>query len=911
MASYTDKIPTFNPYVKQRPVEAMLKVGMYKQQKYEENVTKIQKGIDSVAGLDVARPQDKEYLQSKLNQLGSSLSTVAAGDFSNFQLVNSVNGMTNQIAKDPKVLNAVASASKYRKDSERISKLKEEGKWSGANQLAYDKEVSQWYNGGQEDSYKANVIPYEDPMKETIAIVKTLSKDFTENDITLDYDANGNITGVRDVMTRQRIEGITPEKIQTALQAGLSNNAKRQIALDGQYKYNNVSSEQFIQDINNKYSRGIKNATEIRNKTLLAAQTTSNPNQKAALLNQVELMDQQLDNKTAEYNSISRGFLEGETDAAKAQLYTMDWMDNVSQSFSSKGQSQKQVVNPTFTTSMQRANLQLSQAKFRETLKQNEISNKIQKAKLAALQENANPFNPLPLPDNKTYTPETVIGKTEAKIESQYNSIAKEEEAFKNQYKLDDAAYTELINQYNKGGSGMTPSQKRQIEKILKLSEQAAITELSYERIKKKSSILNNEDLTKKYPQLAKEYNMSMQDAEGNTSVTRLDYADVLGKFDEYTEKFIYSQYISGGGSDKGFTVERYNDELAQQELSPSEYKLYELWRNKGRGQGPEYLKMYNELTNLAPKITKEIKATETAQTKYIADELQKNSVVFQEQGYPVKKQFLEGFKTNVLKNLSIIAQRQDGGLPNSNVTSEQLEKMIPQLDVAVVTTDGEGRFGLELTGKDKTKLSIPQLEPEVYNTFRSYFDPSPEVRQFNTSVLPVLLSTPRPIVNELDQNSFQQDLNKVVNSGEELTDAKLKELEIKNTVQRELNSNYYTTSTDGDFETTLDNAVYQKFNFPNVNKFGVSANIVTEGDPKSDDSRYRIQFNIYNPVDKKWRTNIESESSYDKAGIIKAMSSQKLNDETMYQLYYGTKKSVPKEFLNKLEEVSKTLNID
>ena len=100
MASYTDTVPKFNPYVKQLPLEAMVEVGMYKQQKYDEGIQKIQTNIDNVAGLDVHNDVDKAYLQSKLNQLGNDLRTVSAGDFSNFQLVNSVNGMTNQIAKD-------------------------------------------------------------------------------------------------------------------------------------------------------------------------------------------------------------------------------------------------------------------------------------------------------------------------------------------------------------------------------------------------------------------------------------------------------------------------------------------------------------------------------------------------------------------------------------------------------------------------------------------------------------------------------------------------------------------------------------------------------------------------------------------------------------------------------------------
>ena len=84
MASWTDKIPTFNPYVQQLPVEAMVQVGMQKQKQYDEGIQKIQTNIDNVAGLDIAKDSDRVYLQSKLNQLGNDVRTFAAGDFSNF-----------------------------------------------------------------------------------------------------------------------------------------------------------------------------------------------------------------------------------------------------------------------------------------------------------------------------------------------------------------------------------------------------------------------------------------------------------------------------------------------------------------------------------------------------------------------------------------------------------------------------------------------------------------------------------------------------------------------------------------------------------------------------------------------------------------------------------------------------------
>ncbi|KKM27774.1 hypothetical protein LCGC14_1571330 [marine sediment metagenome] len=52
--------------------------------------------IDNIAGLDIIRPQDKAHLQKKLNELGTKLQRVAAADFSNFQLSNSVAGMAKK-----------------------------------------------------------------------------------------------------------------------------------------------------------------------------------------------------------------------------------------------------------------------------------------------------------------------------------------------------------------------------------------------------------------------------------------------------------------------------------------------------------------------------------------------------------------------------------------------------------------------------------------------------------------------------------------------------------------------------------------------------------------------------------------------------------------------------------------------
>jgi hypothetical protein len=166
MASFTDAISTFNPYVSQLPVDAMVKVGMYKQQKYDEGVQKIQGYIDNIAGLDVAKGPQKEYLQSKLNELGSNLKNVAAGDFSNQQVVNSVAGMATQLIKDPIIRNAVSSTQRLRQGQEELEEARKAGKSDKNNEDMFADEANRWLNDGSLDSsFRGRYTPYTDITK--------------------------------------------------------------------------------------------------------------------------------------------------------------------------------------------------------------------------------------------------------------------------------------------------------------------------------------------------------------------------------------------------------------------------------------------------------------------------------------------------------------------------------------------------------------------------------------------------------------------------------------------------------------------------------------------------------------------------------------------------------------------------
>jgi hypothetical protein len=193
MASFTDAISQFNPYVQQLPVEAMVQVGMYKQQKYDEGVQKIQGYIDNIAGLDVIKPEHKQYLQSKLNQLGSDLRNVAAGDFSNQQLVNSVGGMTSQIIKDPNIQNAVSSTQQVRKQMSDREEAKKAGKSSIVNDWALDQQINSWLSDGNISSpFRGKYRQYIDVDKKLLDIAGKVPEIDSSVDQGYKSDAAGN-----------------------------------------------------------------------------------------------------------------------------------------------------------------------------------------------------------------------------------------------------------------------------------------------------------------------------------------------------------------------------------------------------------------------------------------------------------------------------------------------------------------------------------------------------------------------------------------------------------------------------------------------------------------------------------------------------------------------------------------------
>jgi len=356
MASWTDKIPTFNPYVQQLPVEAMVEVGMQKQKQYNEGIQKIQTNIDNIAGLDLIRDLDKSYLQSKLNQLGNDTKYLAAADFSDFQMVNSVTGMANQIGKDATVQNAVANTAKYRREMALAEKFRKEGKWSANREYDLSVAANNWMdNPDLNAGFSGKAKQHYDVDKKVLEVIGKLSPKTDVKDIPYNVmknkDGSINYNGIAAAMQKITTSEISPEQIRTAVNSMLDSNDLDELASQGRYNYRGYG----VEDLQSSATAGYE-STKLQYKGNLERL-------KQQLLTTTDLGQQEEINKSIKFytDQLGDGTTPGElqssyeelmasiptnTDGARSMLYKKNWLDQIANGFQHRDVKDEIVENP-------------------------------------------------------------------------------------------------------------------------------------------------------------------------------------------------------------------------------------------------------------------------------------------------------------------------------------------------------------------------------------------------------------------------------------------------------------------------------------------------------------------------------------------------------------------------------------
>jgi len=865
MASFTDQIPKFNPYIQQLPVEAMVAVGMEKQKRYDEGVQKIQQTIDNVAGLEVTKDVDKAYLQSKLNELGSSLRTFAASDFSDFQLVNSVSGMTKQIASDPNIQNAVSSTKAYKKGVEDMNTLIKEGKGSSSRTWEFKLKANEWLNSSDLNaSFNATYKPYTNYRKNATEIVKELTGDSTITDDSFNIDAKGNLV-IKDAITRTKLAGISPEKIQQALLVGLSPDDWEQMSVDGRYNYSNTTPESFSKSLNESYKNKFDAFAE--QKTILenAKMSTSSAVEKAKIDQKILQIDKTLNNIQQEYNSISKTFSEGDVESAKSRLFTTNFMNGFSKAFSFTETSQTYENSPFADMQMRREVKAQEWKKFvmeYNQRAQHHGENRADKAEELRLKKlEVEGYGPFPAAVDKDDIPDVGINDINKQIENDETAVNKQDINFMSSQGKDKTWLDQQRIAWMKSPNGVDPIVRQHFERTEPVRRQIDENTTMLELISAEADRRYG-DIYKNIPKNAQ--SLEYKSSDGTIYVySPKEFVDFNTKVNKYIRNLPSEKVTSVAGP---VYVSQWNDELAAEELTKKEYFLYKIYKGDKKGKATDVL--LNEMTKYRRDVNIPYAKTIIEKDKFMSDEVSRRVVASQglEYSIPTDSKTQQESLSSILSSVVTLAKSQKGAIAKS-----------PGLDLSVlekIAESGNGKATIkviegtefapamyEVTARGTDGITNFKLTPEQkYSIFGSRFEPSPSVQAF------------RP---------YQRMMQKYSNL-ETGTDQ----------------TNQYLSTSPSLGPTSISNSSLGPTDFFNIKSYGVSGNIISADNGRT----YSLRMNFYDPISKNIYEDVPYPRLLQESEVVPLM--QGLTDSAIYELLNG--KSATSTDLKKLQNASK-----
>ena len=237
MASQYSILRNYGKYVSPYNMDVMMQGMGYMQQKIDTNRQAINEYADYIINSDIIKPQDREYLQNKLNGLIQDVNNVyRKSNLASDGIARSIQSRLGE-ALDTRVLNAIAGTREIRNFSEKMEdmKLNNPKMYSPINEAEAFADAVAWMNDGQVGT-RLNPIhytPYTDYHSEIDEKMKnfiSLNKGKKVNVPVV--DANGNRTGE---MREMYIDEMSYAQARDIAMASISENGKAQMQLEGRY----------------------------------------------------------------------------------------------------------------------------------------------------------------------------------------------------------------------------------------------------------------------------------------------------------------------------------------------------------------------------------------------------------------------------------------------------------------------------------------------------------------------------------------------------------------------------------------------------------------------------------------------------------------------------------------------------
>lgn len=834
MASFTDKSLQFNPYIQETPIQEMAQVGMQKQAQYDQGVQKIQNYIDRVSGVELYRPQDKVLLQSKLNELGSKLKTVAAGDFSNQQLVNSVAGMTGEIVKDTDIRNAISSTQQYKKAVAEREEYLKKGKTSPSNDLLLQLKTEKWLGGDIKETFSGGYEPYTNWRKNSLEILKQVTGDstLTEDSFTTVIGKDGKPHAVlADAITRTKISGISPEKIKEALVAGLTPADWRQMEIDGLYTYHNVKDPNvFKENVYKEYS----NKTEYfeKQKQILenTVDSTNSNVQKKLIQNKIEGLNATIKRLNNERNGILTMVNDGQLEKAKTNLYTFNAINNFAQPFSHTEVEVTKEDSPEANMAMRRAeknqqwliHKDAMAMQLRDILSKEE-ANRLKKKELEGYGGFAAPVDQSGLPQIGISRLTDDTNKELEKIKTSDDNFIKSQG--KSQEWLDQqrAAWEQrptgvspVVAKYFNDTEAARRTAEANQDMLLDIRRKAEAQHGKIDDfIPKNTPVINYRKGNETYQYTAKDF---------------VDLNSSYGRYMKVTPP-------SGPG---GRVTTTYDFDLASKELSPKQFHLLQLRAGTIPAVGGEKVLLDN-LNNYQKLVNRPYDDVLKKVNDTMDEELKTRISTTQAMGYnipsisPAQKESLKSF----LLSAAQAAEKSGGKLADS-----------PDFDVT--------------TAKIIASSDNPNFKIDVA-----------EATEFQPQYYKVTAIGPKGATVSFRLNTEQ----KLLGFGTQFDDVYSQQL--RPYLDQMTKTGGMTTAKDGSAKTTVSNAFLGNLDFRNVQNYGIKANIINLGG-----DNYTLAIKPYDPTTRSWAPDeiyYPSVGSMSKQGLTIAL--QNMTDSELFRL--------------------------
>lgn len=375
MASFSDNLQQFTGYSPETNVQALVDVGQRKQNEFDAGVQRIQGEVSQIANLPIVKEQGKQYLQAKLGQLKSTLSTSVASDFSDSRLINQIGGLTKEIGTDPIIQGQVQDALNIQANDALQQKDFADGKANPANPYVYNRDKNNWLNDGDLKSrYTGGYSRQIDIDAKLREAAKAVGEDERIVEQMFKTDGQGNIIPgkdgrpqMSDYMSEQHFKGKDYKKVYDYFISSLSPEDYNQLAINGQYQYRNATPQDLIKDANNSYVAANKEyldrqltsqikLTQLQNKTKKSPQDLLDIE---ALTKNVNDYSLALSDNEKKYNSVVDR-INTNPEQVKGDIYTTDHL--LAQAIGLSGTSEYTLFkdSPLFDSWVKKQNLNIS-----------------------------------------------------------------------------------------------------------------------------------------------------------------------------------------------------------------------------------------------------------------------------------------------------------------------------------------------------------------------------------------------------------------------------------------------------------------------------------------------------------------------------------------------------------------------